>query len=510
MSSVLSPGYPLSVDEYADAPVEMSVSRRRELVSDLRGLVSDSEGVFDDVESLRAYESDGLTAYRERPLCVVLPSCADEVCSVLGYCGSRGVKVVPRGAGTSLSGGALPLRDGIVMSLSRMSRVLEIDVANRTATVEPGVTNLSVSESAGLHGMYYAPDPSSQLACTIGGNVAENAGGVRCLKYGLTSNNVLGLEVVTLCGSRFRLGGKFMDGESLDLLGAIVGSEGLLCAVTEATLRLVRIPEVRRAFLFGFSDVGSACACVSEVIGSGVIPAGMEMMDRLAISAAESFVCAGYPLDAEALLLIELDGESSEVSVLSDRMVSVATSCGATSSRVSCSEEERLRFWSGRKSAFPAAGRLSPDYYCMDGVIPRCRLAEVMLGMSRLSAKYGLRVANVFHAGDGNLHPLILYDADVEGELVRAESFGADILRLCLEAGGALSGEHGIGVEKKSLMPLAFDESDLLTQRRLKCAFDSDGLLNPGKMFPRLRRCAEDGRVHVHRGKLRFPELPRF
>ena len=421
-----------------------------------------------------------------------------------------GVKVVPRGAGTSLSGGALPLGDAVLLGMAKFNRVLEVDYDDRVAVVQPGVTNLAVTQAVEGAGFYYAPDPSSQIACTIGGNVAENSGGVHCLKYGLTTNNVLGVEMVLMSGEVIRLGGRSMEPQELDLLGLVVGSEGLLGVVTEVTVRILPKPERAMAMLIGFPSVEAAGQCVADIIGSGIIPAGMEMMDRLAVEAAEAFVQAGYPLDVEALLILELDGFEAECDHLAELVGGIARANGATTLRTSQSDAERQLFWAGRKAAFPAVGRLAPDYYCMDGTIPRARLPYVLGGITQLSERYGLAVANVFHAGDGNLHPLILYDADVEGQLESAEIFGADILRLCVEVGGVLTGEHGVGVEKRDLMPLMFNETDLAHQQRLKCAFDPNLLLNPGKVFPKLHRCAELGRVHVHRGRVAFPDLPRI
>ena len=418
--------------------------------------------------------------------------------------------MVPRGAGTSLSGGALPLADGILLGMAKFNRILDIDFANRAAVVQPGVTNLAITRAVEGNGFYYAPDPSSQIACTIGGNVAENSGGVHCLKYGMTGNNLLGLEMVLMTGEVVRLGGKHLDSGGLDLMGVITGSEGLLGVITEATVRLLRRPATQRALLIGFPSDESAGDCVAKIIAAGIIPAGMEMMDRPAIHAAEAFVHAGYPLDAQALLIVELDGPAVEVDELIARVEAIANATGAQSCRISQNEAERERFWAGRKAAFPAIGRISPDYYCMDGTIPRRRLPEVLRAMGEMSQRYGLGVANVFHAGDGNLHPLIMYDANKPGELEKAEAFGADILRLCVAVGGVLTGEHGVGVEKRDLMPEMFSETDLNQQQRLKCAFDAEGLLNPGKVFPVLHRCAELGRVHVHGGKLPHPELPRF
>ncbi len=490
-------------------PDESVLARRSEIVARLKALVP-GEGVIADPDALRVYESDGLTAYRTVPLAAVLPSTVAEVSAVLRCCRELGVKVVPRGAGTSLSGGALPLADGIILGLGKFNRILDIDFDNRCAVVQPGVTNLAISDAVAHRDFYYAPDPSSQIACTIGGNVAENSGGVHCLKYGVTTNNILGLEIVLTDGEVVRIGGKHMDGEGYDLLGLLAGSEGLLGVITEVTVRILKKPATARALLLGFPSNESAGDCVAAVIAAGIIPGGMEMMDRPAIAATEAFVHAGYPLDVEALLIVELDGPEAEVDHLLVRVEAIARERGATTVRASADEAERLRFWAGRKAAFPAVGRISPDYYCMDGTIPRKRLPAVLKRMAELSLHYGLGVANVFHAGDGNLHPLVLYDANKPGELERAEAFGSDILRLCVEVGGVLTGEHGVGVEKRDLMGTMFGEEDLNQQQRVKCAFDPDGLLNPGKVFPTLHRCAELGRVHIHGGRLRFPDLPRF
>jgi glycolate oxidase len=485
------------------------IARRSEVAAALRRIVP-AEAVIDSEPSRRAYESDGLTAYRQPPLCAVLPSTVAQVADILRYCKAQGIKVVPRGAGTSLSGGALPLADGVLLGMAKFNKIVEIDYVNRCAVMQPGVTNLGISQAVEAAGFYYAPDPSSQIACTIGGNVAENSGGVHCLKYGLTTNNLLGIEIVTIDGEIIRIGGKHLDSEGYDLLGILTGSEGLLAVVTEVTVRILKKPPTARAVLVGFGSVEDAGNCVAAVIGAGIIPGGMEMMDRPAIHAAEAYARAGYPLDVEALLIVELDGPAAEVDHLLGIVEALARENSAVSLRVSQNEAERLSFWAGRKAAFPAVGRISPDYYCMDGTIPRARLAEVLREISALSQRHGLRVANVFHAGDGNLHPLILYDANQPGELARAEEFGADILKLCVEVGGVLTGEHGVGVEKRDLMGTMFDETDLAHQERLKCAFDPDGLLNPGKVFPELHRCAELGRLHVHHGELPHPDLPRF
>ena len=491
------------------APDGETIAKKHLLAAALREFLP-SDTVIDDPAALRVFESDGLSAYRQPPLLAVLPETTQQVAAILRFCSERGVKLVPRGAGTSLSGGALPLADGILLALSRFQKILRIDYPNRCVVTQPGVTNLAISQAVADNGFYYAPDPSSQYACSIGGNVAENAGGVHCLKYGLTSNNLLGLEAVLANGDIVRLGGEAMERAGYDLLGVLTGSEGLLAVITEVTLRILPKPPAARAMLLGFSNATAAAKTVSGIIRAGVIPAGMEMMDKPAIKAVEEYVRAGYPLDVEALLIVELDGVDAEINHGLALASAIAKTHDACFERISQNEEERLLFWAGRKAAFAAAGRISPDYYCVDGTIPRRALPEVLDAMVQMSRRYGLRVANVFHAGDGNLHPLILYDANVEGELERAEAFGADILRLCVEKGGVLTGEHGVGVEKRDLMEEVFSETDLDVQQRVKCAFDPDSLLNPGKMFPRLRRCAELGAVHVHGGKLAHPDLPRF
>jgi glycolate dehydrogenase FAD-linked subunit len=485
------------------------LARRKAIVRALRKIVP-GEGVVAAEREMRAYECDGLTAYHQLPMVVVLPDTTQQVSRVLAYCHAEGIKVVPRGAGTSLSGGALPLSDGVLLGMAKFNRIREIDFANRVVVAESGVTNLAVTQAVEHAGFYYAPDPTSQIACTIGGNVAENSGGVHCLKYGVTTNNLLGCEMVLIDGTIVRIGGKHLDSGGYDLLGVITGSEGLLSVLTEITVRILKKPEGARAALVGFASAEDAGECVSRIIGAGIIPAAMEMMDRPAIHVVEEFVHAGYPLDAEAILIVEVDGPQVELDYLMGRIEEIAKSCRATSCRLSNSEEQRLLLWAGRTAAFPAIGRISPDYYCMDGTIPRAQLPRVLKRIWELSKKYQLRVANVFHAGDGNLHPLILYDANVPGELDRCEAFGADILKLCVEVGGVLTGEHGVGVEKRDLMPTMFSEADLNQQQRLKCAFDAKGLLNPGKVFPTLHRCAELGRMHVHAGRVAFPNIPRF
>lgn len=491
------------------APDAETLAKRDRIVAAMQAIVP-GEGVITDADELRPWESDGLTAYRQPPMLVVLPETVEQVSAILRWCHGEGVRVVPRGSGTSLSGGALPLADAVLLGMGKFKKVLDIDYEDRVVVVQPGVTNLAITQAVEGRGFYYAPDPSSQIACSIGGNVAENSGGVHCLKYGLTTNNVLGVELVLMDGEVVRLGGRHLDPAGLDLLGVVVGSEGLLGVVTEVTVRILPRPETARAVLVGFPDAEQAGACVAQVIAEGIIPAGMEMMDRPAIHAAEAFVNVGYPLDVGALLIVEVDGPAAECDHLIGEIARIADANGAVTTRISRDEAERVAFWAGRKAAFPAVGRISPDYYCMDGTIPRRRLPEVLRRMEELSQHYGLGVANVFHAGDGNLHPLILYDANVPGELDRAEEFGNDILRLCVEVGGVLTGEHGVGIEKRDLMPEMFSEEDLKQQQRVKCAFDPELLLNPGKVFPTLHRCAELGRMHVHHGAVPHPELPRF
>lgn len=486
-----------------------TIARRDEIARSLGKLIG-QEGVIADPISMSPYESDGMSTLRQTPLVVALPSTTQDVAKLLRWCDREGIKIVPRGAGTSLSGGALPLADGVLLGLGRMNRITDIDYTNRTVTAQPGVTNLGITHAVQAEGYYYAPDPSSQIACSIGGNIAENSGGVHCLKYGLTTNNVLGIEMVTMEGEILRLGGKHLDQGGYDLLGIMTGSEGLLGIVTEVTVRILQKPASRKALLIGFDSAAEAGVAVGAIIADGIIPAGMEMMDNPAINAAEDFVSAGYPREAAALLIVELDGPEVEVEYLTKQVGRIVKKTGASSVRVSDSEAERELFWAGRKSAFPAIGRISPDYLCMDGTIPRRQLPEMLGRMSRMSQHFGLRVANVFHAGDGNLHPLILFDANAEGELERAEAFGAAILKACVELGGVLTGEHGVGVEKRDLMPVMFSEDDLKQQQRLKCAFDPQHLLNPGKVFPTLHRCAELGRLHVHHGQLPHPHLPRF
>ncbi len=485
------------------------LSRRAEIVERLRTILP-SDNVIDEETARRAYECDALTMYRQLPLVVALPETVDQVSKIMALAHELNVKVVPRGSGTSLSGGSLPLEDGILLGLSKFNRILEVDYENRCARVQPGVTNLAITKAVEHKGFYYAPDPSSQIACSIGGNVGENAGGVHCLKYGLTTNNLLGLEVVLMGGEVIRLGGKHLDSEAYDLIGVLTGSEGLLAVITEVTVRILQKPQAVRGVLLGFPTVEDGGNCVAAIIASGIIPAGMEMMDNASIRAAENFQPCNYPLDAESLVIVELDGTESEVDHLIERVAAIAKSHQASDIRISQTDAERLQFWAGRKNAFPAVGAIGPDYLCMDGTIPRKELARVLSRMTELSVQFGLRVANVFHAGDGNLHPLILYDASVPGDIEKAEAFGAEILKLCVAVGGVLTGEHGVGVEKRDLMGTMFNEIDLKQQQRLKCAFDPNHRLNPGKVFPTLHRCAELGHMHVHRGKVPFPHLPRF
>ncbi|MBI2969976.1 MAG: FAD-binding protein [Gammaproteobacteria bacterium] len=485
------------------------LSRRQQLLHRLRGFLSE-EQIIEDRPRLRAYETDGLTAYRQLPMVAVLPADTQQVSRILQLCSELEVKVVPRGAGTSLSGGALPLEDGVLLSLGKFNRILDVDFDNRAVTAQTGVTNQAITDAVRARGFYYAPDPSSQIVCTIGGNVSENSGGVHCLKYGLTTNNILGLEMVLMNGEILRLGGKYLDPEGYDLLGLLTGSEGLLGVITEVTVRILPEPQTVRALLLGFRSAEDAGECVARIVGGGIIPAAMEMMDELAIRAAEAYCRPGYPEHCPALLIVELDGPAAEVDHLSARVSAIARDCGAVEVRVSRDEDERLRIWMGRKGAFPAMGSISPDYYCMDGTIPRRQLPHVLRRMGEMSREYGLRVANVFHAGDGNLHPLILFDANDPEELRKAEALGAEILRLCVQVGGVLSGEHGIGVEKRDLMPEYFSEQDLAQQQRVKCAFDPGGRLNPGKVFPVLHRCAELGKLHVRHGRVPFPDIPRF
>jgi len=481
------------------------LSRRAEIIARLSALVPD--GVVADEAGLAAFDGDALTAYRQPALVCVLPKTKEQVAAVLALTAEMGVPIVPRGAGTSLSGGALPRGDGILLALTRMNRILDIDYENGWVIAEPGVTNLSITRAVEARGFYYAPDPSSQIACTIGGNVAENSGGIHCLKYGLTTNNLLAVELALPGGELVRLAQN--DG-GLDLLGVVAGSEGLLGVVVEATLRILPKPPVTRTLLAAFRSVPAAGQCVAAIIAAGIVPAAMEFLDKRCIAAVEDYCAPGYPRDAEGVLIIDLDGIEADVRDAVARVSDIASAAGAHQLREATDEGERARLWAGRKAAFPAMGRLAPDMLCMDGTIPRRALPEVLARMAAMSEAYGLGFCNVFHAGDGNLHPLIIFDVMKPGELERAEEFGAEILRLCVAVGGVLTGEHGVGVEKRDLMPAMFSEQDLAQQQRVKCAFDSAGLFNPGKVFPTLSACVERGHMHVKGGRLPFPNLPRF
>lgn len=472
--------------------------------------VVDPKYVFVDKEELTPYECDGLPAHRKLPLIVVLPDSIEQIQAVVKICKQRNVPIVARGAGTGLSGGAMPLENGVLLSLARLNKILHIDVENRSARLQPGVRNLAISEAAKDHNLYYAPDPSSQIACSIGGNVAENAGGVHCLKYGLTTHNILMLKMVTIDGEFCTIGGLGLDSAGYDLLALLTGSEGMLGIIVEITVKLLPIPESAKTLLASFDSVEKAGAAVANIIAGGILPAGLEMMDNPAIRAAEAFAHAGYPEDAAAILLCELDGVEQEVQEEVKLVKENLYDSGAIEVRIANNADERNLFWAGRKSAFPAVGRISPDYYCMDGTIPRKHLAQVLKEIERLSEHYQLRVANVFHAGDGNLHPLILFDANIPGELGKAESFGGDILELCVKVGGTITGEHGVGLEKINQMCVQFPEAELTLFHNIKSAFDPKTLLNPGKAVPTLARCAEFGAMHVHHGELPFPELERF
>ena len=479
------------------------------IVKSLRKIIK-YENVLDHQDELKPFETDALSAYKQVPLIVIFPENTKEVSKILEYCNKEKIKIVPRGAGTGLSGGSLPLEDGILLSLAKFNKILEIDYKNRCVIAQPGVTNLAITKAVQEKDFYYAPDPSSQIACTIGGNVAENSGGVHSLKYGTTTNNLLGVEVVLMDGTISRLGGKTFDSEGYDLLGLITGSEGLLCIVTEVTVKILKKPQSIKAALIGFSTIEDGGRCVTEIISNGIIPAGMEMMDKALIHATDNFVKAGYPRDAEAMLIVELDGAQTEVEELIERVSEIAKKNKATSIKISKNETQRLKFWAGRKAAFPACGDMAPDYYCMDGTIPRGKLAEVLKEIMKLSKKYDLPVANAFHAGDGNLHPLIMYDSNDKNALKKTEEFGEEILKYCVKVGGVLTGEHGVGVEKRELMCEMFNNNDIQQQLKIKKALDVSSLLNPGKAYPILRKCAEEGRVHVHRGKTKFPNIPRF
>jgi glycolate oxidase len=493
----------------ADVAQDFAGIDRAALLAELARCLPAS-GLLSAEEDLKPYECDGLSAYRQVPIAVALPETEDQVVAAIKACRAAGAPIVARGAGTGLSAGALPHPQGVVLSLAKMRKILHVDPVARVAVVQPGVRNLAISEAAAPLGLYYAPDPSSQIACSIGGNVAENSGGVHCLKYGLTVHNVLRVRAVTVAGDIVEFGNHGLDAPGYDLMALAIGSEGMLAVVTEVTVKLVPKPELAQVIMASFDDIMKAGEAVAAVIAAGIIPAGLEMMDKPATAAVEPYVKAGYDLDAEAILLCESDGTAEEVAEEIGRMKAVLETSGATELRVSQSEAERLRFWAGRKAAFPAAGRISPDYYCMDGTIPRKRLGEMLTAIHAMEKKYRLRCINVFHAGDGNLHPLILYDANVPGELERTEAFGAEILRLSVDLGGTITGEHGVGYEKINSMCDQFGSDELRMFHAIKRAFDPDGLLNPEKGIPTLHRCAEFGRMHVHGGNLKFPELERL
>ncbi|CAN5191974.1 FAD-linked oxidase C-terminal domain-containing protein [soil metagenome] len=488
---------------------QLIIARQQQVLAALRDLLP-ARCILSSEEDTRPYECDGLSAYRQLPMLVVLPDTEAQVAAILKACRDLNVPIVPRGAGTGLSGGAMPIADGVVLSTARLNKIVHLDPHARTAVVQPGVRNLAISEAAEPHGLYYAPDPSSQIACTIGGNVAENSGGVHCLKYGLTVHNVMRVRMVTIDGEIVELGSAGLDAPGFDLLALVIGSEGMLGVVTEVTVKLIPRPQSARVIMASFDDVVKGGDAVASIIAAGIIPAGLEMMDKTSSRMVEPFVKAGYDTDAEAILLCESDGMPEEVDEEIERMSAVLKQSGATAIAVSKSEAERLKFWSGRKNAFPAAGRISPDYYCMDGTIPRKKLADVLLGIGQMENKYGLRCANVFHAGDGNLHPLILFDANQGDEFQRAEMFGAEILALCVAVGGTITGEHGVGIEKINSMCVQFSTEEIEAFFAVKRAFDEPFLLNPDKAIPTLQRCAEFGRMHVKHGQLKFAELPRF
>jgi glycolate oxidase len=513
MTTLTPPVRPSAADEASPPPrataADARAARRAEVVAALTPLLP-AHALLWQREDTVPYECDGLTAYRQQPLVVALPESETQVAAVLEACHALKVPVVARGAGTGLSGGALPHAEGVTLSLAKFNRIVAIDRAARTATVQCGVRNLAISEAVAQYGLYYAPDPSSQIACTIGGNVAENSGGVHCLKYGLTLHNVLRVRGFTAEGEAVEFGSEALDAAGLDLLPIIVGSEGMLAVTTEVTVRLTPKPQLARCIMASFDDIQKAGDAVAAIIAEGIIPAGLEMMDKPMTAAVEDYVHAGYDLDAAAILLCESDGTPEEVAEEIERMLAVLAGAGATRMEVSRDEAQRLKFWSGRKNAFPASGRISPDYMCMDSTIPRKRLAEILIAIAAMEKKYGLRCCNVFHAGDGNLHPLILFDANDPDQMHRAELFGADILETSVAMGGTVTGEHGVGVEKLSSMCVQFSPAEREQMLALKRAFDPAGGLNPGKVIPTLARCAEYGKMHVRKGLLPFPELERF
>jgi len=485
------------------------IERKKYIFSKLKKLTAPENFLSHEAE-IKPYETDALAAYKQMPLGVILPESTEEVSNILKFCYQENIKVVPRGAGTGLSGGALPLQDAILISLTKFNKILDIDFANKCVVAQPGVTNLSITHAVQHKGFYYAPDPSSQLACSIGGNVAENSGGVHSLKYGTTTNNILGVEIVLMDGTICRLGGKSLDQEGYDMLGLICGSEGLLGVITEVTVKILKKPQTVKAALIGFPTHEDGGRCVSEIIANGIVPAGMEIMDKALFEATDNFSKAGYPRDVELLLIVELDGTASEVDELINKIAEISKKNNSSTIKISKNEKERLSFWIGRKAAFPACGAMAPDYYCMDGSIPRGKLAEALKEINKLSKKYNLSVANCFHAGDGNLHPLIMFDGSKKEELRKTEEFGAEILKMCVKFGGVLTGEHGVGIEKRELMCEMFNDNDIQQQLSIKKSLDNKNLLNPGKVYPILRKCAEEGRVHVHRGEEKFPNIPRF
>ena len=490
--------------------VEKSIiSNKEKIVADISKIIK-RDNILSHDDETKPYETDALAAYKQAPLVVVLPETLEEVSKILKYCNENKIKVVPRGAGTGLSGGSLPLADCVLLAMGKFNKILELDYKNKCVVAQPCVTNLAITQAVQDKGFYYAPDPSSQIACSIGGNVAENSGGVHSLKYGVTTNNLLGIEVVLMDGTITRFGGKTMDAEGYDFLGLMTGSEGLLGVITEVTVKILKTPEVVKAALVGFPTIEDAGKCVAQIIAEGCIPAGMEIMDKALTKATNDYSKAGYPTDAEAMMIIEFDGTEHDVEADMNKAKKIAEENNSSSLKISKSNSERLKFWAGRKAAFPACGVLAPDYMCMDGSIPRGKLAEVLKEISRLSKKYDLPVANAFHAGDGNLHPLIMFDANNEESLKKTEEFGAEILKYCVKVGGALTGEHGVGIEKRELMCEAFNNLDIQQQLKIKFALDPNSLLNPGKVYPILRKCAEEGRVHVHGGKTKFPNIPRF
>ena len=488
---------------------QKTIENKSSIVKNLSKLTN-PENVLSHADEIKPYETDALAAYTQTPLAVVLPENTNEVSEILKYCHKENIKVIPRGAGTGLSGGALPLQDAVILGLGKFNKILNIDFPNKCVVTQPGVTNLGITHAVQHKGFYYAPDPSSQLACSIGGNVAENSGGVHSLKYGTTTNNILGVEMVMMDGTICRFGGKTLDQEGYDLMGLICGSEGLLGVVTEVTVKILKKPQVVKAALIGFPSIKEGGDAASEIISSGIVPAGMEIMDKALIEATDNFSKAGYPRDAELLLIVELDGTESEVNELLKKVSEISKKNNCSSLKLSQNEQERLKFWAGRKAAFPACGAMAPDYYCMDGVIPRGKLAEALLEIKKLSEKYNLPVANCFHAGDGNLHPLIMFDGSDKEQLKKTEEFGAEILKTCVKLGGVITGEHGVGIEKRELMCEMFNNTDIQQQLDIKKSLDEKNLLNPGKVYPILRKCAEEGRVHVHTSKNKFPDLPRF